>query len=256
MAANSPGTPNWVSLSTSDIEGARRFYSDLFGWTADVQSDPSAGGYTIFRNNGKAAAGGGPIMEDGQPVVWTTFIATEDADGAADRITEAGGSVMTSPMDVFDEGRMGIFTDSTGAVFAVWQPMGMAGGEVFNAPGSLTWNELATRDPDSAKGFYGTVFGWEPEDTTTGPVTYTVWHLEGKAIGGMIPMVSDQWPENAPPHWMTYFAVEDADATTARAGELGGGVAVPPTDSPQGRFAVLSDPQGAIFSIIKLAEPA
>ena len=252
MAALPPGTPNWVSLSTSDIEDARRFYSALFGWTADVMADPAAGGYTHFRKDGKSAAGAGPVMGDGQPVVWTTYIATDDADGVAARVAQAGGTVLADPFDVFNEGRMGVFLDSAGAAFAVWQPMSMPGGEVFNVPGTLSWNELATRDPDGAKAFYGSVFGWEPEDTTTSAVTYTVWHLDGRTIGGMVPMSSDQWPAETPPHWMAYFAVDDADATVARAAELGGEALVSPTDLPQGRFAVLNDPQGATFSIIRL----
>jgi predicted enzyme related to lactoylglutathione lyase len=109
-----------------------------------------------------------------------------------------------------------------------------------------------TRDPDGSKAFYGAVFGWEPEDLPIGPGTYTTWKLGGKLIGGMMPMITDSWPGDLPPHWMVYFAVADADATAERAADLGGAVPVPPSDLPQGRFAVLNDPQGALFSVIKL----
>jgi predicted enzyme related to lactoylglutathione lyase len=189
-------------------------------------------------------------MSEDQPTLWSTYISTDDADAVARRVEAAGGKVVMSPTDVFDQGRMAFFSDQAGAVFGVWQPMAMTGAELFNVPGTVTWNELTTRDPDGSKAFYDGVFGWEPEDTEMGPVTYTSWKLNGRPIGGMMPMVGDEWPADVPPHWMVYFAVVDPDATATRAVDLGGAVSVPPTDLPQGRFAVLNDPQGAAFSVI------
>jgi hypothetical protein len=252
MTTLPPGTPNWVDLGTPDLDAAKRFYAELFGWTPHVSPEPEAGGYTIFTKGAKAVAGAGPLFTEAQPAAWSTYVATDDADAVATRVEAAGGKVLISPFDVMDQGRMGVFLDQSGAAFSVWQPMKMPGAEVFNEPGALSWNELTTRDPDGSKAFYGSVFGWEPQDQPIGPGTYTVWKLNGREIGGMMPMIGDERPADLPPHWMVYFAVEDADATAGRAAELGGAVPVPPSDLPQGRFAVLGDPQGAHFSVIKL----
>jgi uncharacterized protein len=192
-------------------------------------------------------------MDPGQPPVWTTYVATDDADAVAARVEEAGGKVLAAPMDVMSYGRMAVFTDQAGAVFAVWQADQMGGGEVFNIPGALAWNELTTRDADGSKEFYPAVFGWKTKDIDMGDAgTYTEWMLDSKRIGGMMPMVGDMWPADLPSHWMIYFAVADTDAAAAKVSELGGSVPVPPTDIPPGRFAVVADPHGAHFSIITL----
>lgn len=254
MTATAPGTPNWVDLGTSDLAAATAFYPALFGWTAHVSPDPAAGGYTIFNKDGRPVAGAGPLFTPGQPTAWSTYLATDDADAVTTRVEAAGGKVLTAPFDVMDQGRMGVFLDPTGAAFGVWQPMSMGGAELFNAPGALAWIELTTRDPERAKEFYGAVFRWTADDLPMGPVTYTMWELDGRRLGGMMPMVGDVWPADMPAHWMIYFAVDDCDAAAERAAELGGTVSVPPTDIPNGRFALLNDPQGAHFSIIKLAD--
>lgn len=158
--------------------------------------------------------------------------------------------MLVTPFDVFDQGRMAVFADPAGAVFSVWQPMAHPGAELFNAPGAMSWNELVTPDPEGAKVFYELVFGWHPEEQPTEPVTYTGWRLGGRVVGGMIPPLGDDFPADLPAYWTVYFAVADADATAARAAELGGTILVPPRDIPQGRLAALRDPQGALFSVI------
>jgi predicted enzyme related to lactoylglutathione lyase len=252
MNAIAPGTPGWVDLGSPDLEASKRFYTELFGWTAHVTPDPAAGGYTIFQKGDQPVAGAGPLFSEDQPPAWSTYVITDDADAAATRVDSAGGKVVMAPMDVMDAGRMAVFLDQAGAAISVWQPGTMPGAGVFNEPGTLCWNELTTRDPDGSKAFYGAVFGWGAEDNEYGPVTYTMWKLGDKLIGGMMPMVGDMWPADLPPHWMIYFAVEDCDASAARVAELGGVVSVAPTDIPTGRFAVVADPQGAFFSIMKM----
>jgi predicted enzyme related to lactoylglutathione lyase len=249
MTTTTPGTPNWVDLASPDVGRSTTFYSGLFGWDAEVQLEPEAGGYTMFRLNGKSVAGVGPIMMEGQPSAWTTYVATDDADDTTDRVTQAGGTVIMPPMDVMDYGRMAVFQDPTGAAFATWQAGTNPGGEVFNVPGALTWNELETPDVSAAKEFYGTVFGWIAQDDPMGPSTYTTFKLGERGIGGMMPLEATGMT-GLPPHWMTYFAVEDTDDATARAAKLGGTVLAPPMDTPAGRMAALQDPTGASFSVI------
>lgn len=253
MTTQPAGTPNWVDLGTSDLADARRFYSALFGWTADVSASPHAGGYTIFNKDDKPVAGAGPLLSEGQPTAWSTYLATDDADAVAARVEAAGGQVLAGPFDVMEHGRMAVFADPAGAPFSVWQAGTMPGAALFNEPGSLAWNELTTRDAEGAKEFYGSVFGWRPEETPMGAYAYTTWHLDDRPIGGMMPMTGEEWGD-LPPHWMVYFAVEDTDAAAARAAELGGKVSVPPTDFPFGRFAVLNDPQSAVFSVVRFSQ--
>lgn len=253
MSVAIPGAPNWVDLGSPDLEASRRFYSQLFGWSADVSPDPQFGGYTTFAKDGKAVAGAGGLSSDSQIPSWSTYVATDDAETVAMKVQDGGGTVLTAPMDVGDEGRMAVFTDPDGAPFSVWQSRNMAGAELLNAPGALTWNELTTRDPGRAKRFYRSVFGWGAQDNPDGEMTYTVFTLDGQPVAGMMPMSRDAASADLPPLWMVYFDVEDTDATSRQASNLGGQVAVAPTENAQGRFAVLNDPQGAVFSIIKPA---
>jgi predicted enzyme related to lactoylglutathione lyase len=253
MGAATTGVPGWVDLGSPDLEASKRFYSELFGWEPQVSPDEQFGGYTIFTKDGKSVAGAGPLMSEGQPPAWATYVIVDDAEGIAARVDSAGGKVIVAPFDVADQGRMGVFLDQSGAAIGVWQPGAMTGADLFNKPGSLSWNELATRDPDGSKTFYGAVFNWQPVDSSMGEMTYTEWKLDGKSIGGMIPMTGDMWPADLPPHWTVYFAVENCDDTVAMIGKLGGTITQPPVDIPQGRFASAIDPQGAAFSIIALA---
>jgi hypothetical protein len=162
---------------------------------------------------------------------------------------------MVDPMDVMDLGRMAVFVDPTGAAFGVWQPKAFAGADLVNEPVSLTWNECHTRDPETDKAFYGSVFGWAAGKPgfDGAPDTYTIWELDGKPVGGMMEMVEGMFPPETPPHWSVCFAVADADDTVAKARAEGATVAAEPMDMPIGRFAALIDPQGAGFTIMQPA---
>lgn len=243
------GTPSWVDLSSPDLAASNSFYGTLFGWTADDQG-PEAGHYTMLRKQGKAVAGAGPITMEGQPPAWTTYIAVEDADATTDLAKKTGAAVFVEPMDVMQAGRMAIMADPTGAVFGIWQPNQFKGAELANEPGSFVWNELQTRDLPAAKDFYTNVFGWEPNDFEMGSMAYTEWKSSGATVAGMMAMPAEV-PAEVPAHWLVYFSVDDADAMVDKATGLKGAVLVPPTDIPPGRFAVLMDPSGATFAVIK-----
>lgn len=251
MVTYTPGTPCWVDLASPDPAQAVDFYGGLFGWTAQVAPEPEAGGYTTFFKDGQAVAAVGPLQSEQQPPAWTTYFATDDVERTAAGVPAAGGTVLVEPMDVLGYGRMAVFHDPAGTVAAVWQAGSMAGAELTGADGALAWNELTTRDVDGSKAFYGAVLGWEARDISYEGVNYVLWEQDGQAVAGMVPMVGREWPDDLPPHWMIYFAVDDPDAAAARASQLGGTVSVPPTDTPAGRMAVLGDPHGAFFSIIR-----
>lgn len=245
MTPATPGSPAWVDLGTADPVDAERFYTALFGWTADV-----AGDYTTFLLNGRPVAGAGPLYGAGQPTAWSTYIGTDDADGVASRVAANGGKVLVPPFDVQDQGRMAAFLDPGGAPFSVWQPGTMRGAELFDVPGALTWNELNTRDLDASMAFYQAVFGWQFRNSSMSGLPYVVAKVHETPVCGIQPMLPQEWHDDVGPHWTVYFAVPDCDIATDRAVGLGGSVVRPPTTLPVGRYAVLADPQGGWFAVL------
>ncbi|MGI8855859.1 MAG: VOC family protein [Thermomicrobiales bacterium] len=251
MTEYTPGTPSWIDVSTPDMEATKAFYGALFGW--EEATYPEMGGYTNFTMHGKMVCGAAPTMPPDQHPAWTTYISVDDADATARAVGENGGQVAFPPMDVAALGRMAICSDPTGAFFGLWQPGQHKGAQLVNEPGSLSWNQLNTRDIDAAKAFYTKVFPWTAETHGEGQYAYTEWQLDGRSIaGGMV--MDESFPAELPAHWQTFFAVADCDATVAKAQERGGSVLMPAMDIDQGRFAVISDPQGAAFSVIQLKQ--
>ena len=255
VAQHDPGTPSWADLGSPDLDSSIAFYSGLFGWQVD-KGPEEAGGYSMAMLNGKAVAGLGPLMAEGQPPSWSTYVSVADVEDTAQKVRDNGGQVFMEPMKVeigdTHFGSMAVLADPTGAVFSVWEPHAHTGAQLIMEPGTLAWVELVTRDIDTAKKFYGEVFGWGADTSEAGPTTYTEWKLGQTSIGGMLQM-NEEWPMDVPAHWMPYFAVDDADAAAAKAKELGATLRVEPTDIPNvGRFAVIVDPAGAQFSVIAL----
>jgi predicted enzyme related to lactoylglutathione lyase len=255
VTQHAPGTPSWVDLASPDMDAAARFYEGLFGWQA-VETGPveETGGYRMLTLDGRNVAGLGPVEDESRPAMWTSYVSVADADETSDAIRDAGGRIIMETLDVMGAGRMAVLSDPTGAVLALWQPQSHHGADVVNEPGTLCWTELATRDVDAARRFYRAVFGWDAETNAYGETTYTEWKLGGRTIAGMTEMGETSLAD-VPAHWSVCFAVEDTDATATRAVELGGKVGIAPTDTPVGRFAVLNDPHGAVFSVIHLARP-
>jgi predicted enzyme related to lactoylglutathione lyase len=241
----------WVDLTTSDLAASVRFYSELFGWKGEDQGE-AMGHYTLFFKDGKMVAAATPPMDPNTPSMWSTYVSTADANATAQAVRDAGGQVVVEPMVVGDQGSMACFLDPTGAFICVWQPGQHKGAELANEPGSFTWNELQTRDLEAAKRFYPKVFGLGIKDNPMpGGGSYVEWQVNGKSIAGAMTM-SPQIPPNVPSNWLVYFAVDDPDAALARVTELGGRSLMPAMDSPAGRFAVVSDPVGAAFAVIKV----
>jgi uncharacterized protein len=244
------GTPNWVDLQSTDQPAAKAFYAGLFGWTYDDQPMGEGAVYSMAKFGGQDVAAIAPqspeLKAAGAPPMWNTYIAVDSADDAAAKVEAAGGQVAMPPFDVMDAGRMAFVLDPSGAAVAFWQANQHIGASLVNEAGALTWNELITTDPAAAK-FYEQVLGVTTSTMDMGTGEYTLFHVGDQMVGGCTPPPM----EGVPNHWHVYFAVDDADATAAKATELGGSVMVAPFDSPVGRMAVLTDPQGAVFSIIK-----
>ena len=249
------GTPNWVDLQTSDQAAAKAFYSGLFGWTYDDQPMPDGQVYSmaVLRGHQVAAIAPQPpeMAAAGAPPMWNTYLAVDSADEATAKVEAAGGKVGMTPFDIMDAGRMSFVIDPSGAPVALWQANQHIGATLVNEPGAISWNELVTTDPDVTK-FYSDVIGLTAETMDMGGQPYTVFKAGEAMVGGSM---APQMP-GVPNHWHVYFGTDDADATAAKATELGGSVIVPPFDTPVGRMAVLSDPQGAVFSLFQAPPPS
>jgi predicted enzyme related to lactoylglutathione lyase len=239
-----PGTFSWVDLQTSDPDAAKAFYSSLLGW--DYEDIPIGDGaaYSMARLQDHSVAAIGPLQGEGMPSHWNCYVTVADVDASAARAAELGATLLAEPFDVFDAGRMAAFQDPQGAVLSIWQAKENIGAGLVNAIGALTWNDLISPDVAGSKAFYSELFGWQIQEIAPGEY----WSIANGANrnGGMMPM-----PPGSHPAWNLYFAVDDVDATVARARELGGDAVMGPMDVPNGgRLAVLRDPQNAVFSVL------
>ena len=274
-----PGVPCWIDTAQPDPEAAAAFYGHLFGWTlTDRMPEDLPGSYFMAQLEGRdvAAVGsqqGGPSMP-----AWSTYISVDNADDTVAKVMAAGGGVLAEPFDILDSGRTAVASDPSGAVFSLWQARKHKGAQLVNHPGTWNWSNLNTRDPQGAEDFYRAVFGWEVNrGSLDGIGDYAMLRSPGygafleasdpdifrrqadvgapegfaDAVAWMMPMAPGQYPEDVPSHWSVTFAVDDTDATADRALALGGDVVLAPFDAGDVRAAVLSDPQGAVFSVSK-----
>jgi predicted enzyme related to lactoylglutathione lyase len=245
------GTPSWAELVTTDQKAAQDFYGPLFGWAFNDFDMGENGHYYIGTVQGDdvvGLSGQMPGME-GHPAFWGVYLAVDDVDATAAKVGDAGGTVEAGPFDVNDNGRMVALQDPTGARVNLWQAKETIGTVRANEPGTPIWNECVTPDIDRAVKFYADLLGMGSEAMDMGEAgSYTVLsNTAGKQIGGAMnpPM------EGVPPHWNVYFAVDDVDATVARAEELGGTTVAPAFDVPGvGRMAMLADAQGGSFMVM------
>jgi uncharacterized protein len=248
MSVTTPGAFCWAELVTSDAEHAKRFYGELLNWTVRVNPSPQ-GDYLFFLADGKEV-GAGYQGRAGVNPHWNVYFAVNDVDASTAVAEAAGAKTITKPFDAMDAGRLANFQDPQGALFTLWQARKMPG-FMHQGVGAFCWAELATPDPVASIGFYSKFLPWmtKPE-TGLDKAEYIELSVGGRSFGGAMPMRGDMW-KGVPPHWMAYVAVADCDERAAKAKQLGATVCVPPTDIPNvGRFSVLTDAQGATFSII------
>lgn len=116
--------------------------------------------------------------------------------------------------------------------------------------GNPCWYELGTSDLKGATAFYEKILGWQITDAGMEGFTYLLARSGDEMVAGL--MSNDMQEGPPPPNWLIYFAVDDCDATAARITSAGGSIYKPPADIPgTGRFAVVADPQGAVFGILQ-----
>lgn len=252
---HAPGTFCWVDLATTDPGAAKGFYTTVFGWTAEDLPTDLGPPYTMFSQDGQGVCGAYALApEQGGHPHWLNYVCVADLDATVAAAQSLGGQIAMPPMDVMEEGRLGVIQDPTGAHLGLWQPRRHQGSALCNAPGAPSWHELQTLDLDAAASFYRGLFGW-----TTKPfegyqeTAYQIFLLDGVEVGGMMAIGEDWGP--VPPNWSIYFGIGDCDATVAKVEWLGGKVIAPIMEiAGAGRFAFLQDPQGAVFAVIAHAQ--
>lgn len=251
-----PGEFCWVDLAAHDMDAALRFYGELFGWKADVQDTNGGPPYAMFMKGDGVVGGIGQMSDEmiqmGIPPMWNSYVYTADCEATEAKARELGGTVTVPTMDVPGKGKLAFFMDKEGASFACWQTTAQGGPPFLKGEdGALSWNELMNRDTQGARAFYTSLFGWDFETMPMGEVDYHLAKVGEAQAGGMMEMHGEQF-ENVPAHWMVYFHTDDIAAATAKAGELGGTVVVPPTEIQVGQFSVLRDVQGGTFALIQM----
>jgi hypothetical protein len=245
------GSPCWTDLWTSDVEGSRRFYSELFGWEAQAPS-PEFGGYFMFTRNGVPTAGGmGDMGDMAADNTWKIYLDTDDIATTLEAAAAEGAQVISPAMAVGDLGSQAVLIDPTGAHLGSWQAGTFPGFTVLGEHGAPSWFELHTRSFATAIAFYRSVFGWDTETVgDTDEFRYSVMRDpsgEGELAGIMD--ASAFLPADVPSHWSVYWQVDDVDAAAAKVTALGGSVVMGAEDTPHGRLATVTDPAGAEFKL-------
>jgi predicted enzyme related to lactoylglutathione lyase len=243
-----PGAFSWAELVTSDPEAAKAFYASFLGWTYEDAPLPMGGVYSMAKIRGRSAAAifEGPAGQG--PPHWNAYITVASVAETAERAAGLGATVVAPPFDVMDAGRMVVVQDPAGVYINFWEPRRHIGAEIVNEHGALTWNEIATRDAEPALSFYRDLLGWEFEPIEQAPFPMWLIRLGGRPNGNVREM-GGETPAEVPPHVLDFFAVDDIGAAVDAAQAGGGRLMVGPQQVPAGTFAVLNDPEGAVFGL-------
>jgi uncharacterized protein len=248
-----------MELATTDQPAAKKFYMDLFGWTVDDAPMGPDEFYSMFKLDGESAAAAYTLRKDqrehGVPPHWMLYIATDNADDSARRAKELGATIIAEPFDVMDVGRMAVVQDPTGAMFCLWEPKKHSGITTKSEDGAFCWADLNTPDVARASEFYSKLFGWSLEKGEKDSSGYLHIKNGDQYIGGIPP--AEHRDPNAPPNWLLYFETSNCDSSVDKAKQNGARVYFGPVSMEGvGRFAVLADPQGAVFSLFQSARKA
>ncbi|MBX5463755.1 MAG: VOC family protein [Steroidobacteraceae bacterium] len=238
----------WNDLITEDLKAARRFYSELFGWTFDPSTTPDGRPYLLARSGPVYVAGMVELESDTAGITesrWLPYVSVSDVDASVSRATAAGATVAVAAKDL-RVGRVAVIIDREGAV------IGLARSHIGDpddsttakAIGRVVWTELLSNAPLSAAQFYRDVIGYTAQSVKRASGEYIVLSHQERDRAGILKNPSEQ----AAPVWLTYFGVEDPRMAARRVEALGGRVILWP--SPQlrhGTMAVVTDPTGALL---------
>ncbi|MGR4881788.1 VOC family protein [Streptomyces sp. LARHCF249] len=260
MGEFTEGAPCWVDAMFADVEAAKTFYGDVLGWTFGEASS-EYGNYTQAYSGGKAVAAVVPPMPGADaPSQWCLYLHSPDVAATAEKVTSNGGEVLMGPMQVGSFGSMLIAKEPSGAVFGVWQPGDHKGFEKMGEAGAYAWAEVFTREPGKADAFLSKVFpysgqqmdaGDDPEAAGMDFKVFSVGGPENPVLGRM--KMGDEFPPQIPSYIQVYFGVPNCDEAVEKTKKHGGKLYFGPMDSPFGRFAAVTDQQGAAFAVIDMS---
>lgn len=255
MADRQPhGYVCWLELGTTDLRGAVEFYAPLMRWKVEESPIDDQHVYGMFHRGGKYAAAAYELFGDqrkqGVPPHWLTYFAVDSADEAVEKAKALGGTVIHGPTDVFEAGRMALIQDPGRAMFAVWEARKHPGITLWKEHGTWGWSELQVHSVEQVIPFYEGLFGWKTREMEAPDGIYYVFESSrGHQVAGMM-AIRPEWGE-VPPHWEVHFRVDDPDAFVEEGKKRGATILVPPMKVGDAlTFAVLRDPQGALFSIV------
>lgn len=248
---NSNGRFVWHELSTTDPEGAQRFYAEIIPW--GTQPSEEIEEYTLWTNAGRAI-GGVKALKNGSSSGsahpnWLPYVSVYDVDDCARQVTQLGGAVAHGPVETPNVGCWAIVTDPHGAAIGLFEPVAPPpAAPGAPARGEFSWHELATSDYKAGFDFYRALFKWEK----TGEFDmgeHGMYHMYGKAgqvFGGMF----NRRPDMPPPSWMSYVHVDDVKLAAEKVKTNGGTLIIPPMEVPGGDWITMcTDPQGAAFAL-------
>jgi len=246
-AQNDHGRFVWQDLMTADVDQAKGFYSELFGWTVK-EGDRN---YSMFMVGDVGVGGAMPLQQKDMPPHWTGYVSVADVAGTTAQAKELGATVCVPPTKISEEvGEFSVLMDPQGAAFCAYQhPLPKPAIPPSDLkPGMVCWSELWTTDPAAASKFYGELFGWNANAEDFGPEvgTYYLQKVDDCDHAGIMKTMG----EGMPPYWCPYFFVNEVDEDLERASGLGANVIVQAKDIPNvGRFGIIADPEGAVLAL-------
>jgi predicted enzyme related to lactoylglutathione lyase len=239
----------WRELSTSDVEGALKFYGGLVGWQSKRIEMPN-GPYWLLHAGEKQVGGLMPIPDGADmPPYWMSYLSVDDVDAVMAKAKSLGGEPVWGPIDVPNVGRMGTVVDPRGAAFSV---MRGANGDplatVAPERGEFCWEELRTPDPKQAKAFYGQLAGWQSFPFKGSAMELLGFsEMPGETAASLVTVKAGERIG-----WNTFIAVDSLKASCERALELGGRVLSDRIGVPGiGSYSVVADPQGAVVCLFR-----
>jgi predicted enzyme related to lactoylglutathione lyase len=256
MSSYTPGEPNWIEVSSPDIESTKTFYGGLFGWSSYNVSDAFVGDFSIFtlgEATGPEVAGLTSMADDTVAGTWTCYFSVQSASEAAEKVREADGRVHMEATDVAHLGRVVLAADTLGAGFGLWQPYALPGCAVVGEPNTMSWLGLVSRDITASQDFYGHVLGWKEPTVFQGLVVDSVyeWEIADRPVAFMLHADEQLLDDDRPAFWLPYLVVADCDATLTRAVALGGTVILSSTQTRYGRCGAIKDPTSAPLGLLQ-----
>jgi hypothetical protein len=243
----------WADLVTDDVPAARKFYSQLFGWTFRKVGD-----YVIACNDDRPLGGmfqrPRPKDQSAAPR-WFAYISVSNVERATQAVTRSGGKVLMEPQTFPKRGKQAVFTDVEGAVFGVMKSSSGDPQDFLADPGDWIWIQLLSHDGRKAAEFYRIVGGYEiVENNNTNRLSDYVLTSEGYARA-TVRTIPGAKQKEVKPAWLPFVRVKSVAVSAALAKQSGGKVLLEPRpELLDGKVAVIADPTGAAIGIMEWPE--